>query len=274
MSIDLKNHLFKWTIFLAAITVAALLSSKFSEKTSPESEISSVLKVENHVNKLPVTVNNTPARIHVKTTPLNLTAEKDSTLFLNGTVKDENSEALVQSLFKMNTDVNSSKDPILLIIDSPGGSVFAGAKVLSAIEASKRPVYTICYGLCASMAAIIHQYGTKRSMVDRSVLMFHNASGGVEGEINQMLSQLNMINEYTHKMDAYIAKKSGMELNTFLSMCNSQIWIDADDSLGSFSDKTVSVNLSKLFKEQKGFLDTFKRDRNLKLIERLINVTD
>ena len=33
-----------------------------------------------------------------------------------------------------------------------------------------------------ALAAIIHQYGHKRYQVDRSELMFHPASGGVEGE--------------------------------------------------------------------------------------------
>ena len=94
------------------------------------------------------------------------------------------------------TETAKKGSPIYLLIDSPGGSVITGASVVSAIEAAQVPVYTVCLQLCASMAAIIHQYGSQRLMVDRSFLMFHNARGGFEGSFPQILSQFNTINRF------------------------------------------------------------------------------
>lgn len=99
---------------------------------------------------------------------------EDQTVEIYGEI-NESSEAIAQKI----TSLAAKGKPIYLLINSPGGSVMDGALIISAIEASKAPVYTICTQLCASMAALIHQYGHTRYMVDRSILMFHPAAGGL-----------------------------------------------------------------------------------------------
>lgn len=178
---------------------------------------------------------------------LSITAGAADTLFLFGEVGDANSEQISQAILSRNDSVGTN--PILLVIDSPGGAVFAGSKIISAIEASKRPVYTVCYGLCASMAAMIHQYGTKRFMVNRSILMFHNASGGAQGEVTKMLSQLLFVQNFCLKMDYYIAERAGMEFEEFRHLLSNEIWIDSQDAMNmGFSDRIVSLNLSHVDK--------------------------
>lgn len=182
------------------------------------------------------------------TRPLwHMTAGVNDTLFLFGEVAEENSEAVSQGILSLN-DVASTA-PILLVIDSPGGAVFAGSKIVSAMEASKRPVYTICYGLCASMAAMIHQYGHKRLMTNRSVLMFHNASGAAQGEVNQMLSQLNFVDKFCMKMDIFIASRAGISYKEFSHLLDSQLWLDAQDASNlGYNDRIVALNLSNVKK--------------------------
>jgi len=133
-------------------------------------------------------------------------------------------------------------EPIWVLIDSPGGSVIAGAQIISAIESAGVEVNTVCLSLCASMGAIIHQYGTKRYMVDRSFLMFHEASGGVSGTMPQMLSQLNSMNRYINKMIAKIATRAGTSFQELSSKLAAEFWVDAEDSLSlHFSDGTINV---------------------------------
>lgn len=131
---------------------------------------------------------------------------------------------------------------VWLLIDSPGGSVIAGAQIVTAIETAGVEVNTVCLSLCASMAAIIHQYGTNRYMVDRSFLMFHEASGGAEGTVPQMLSQLTTMNRYINKMLAQIAKRAGMTFKEFDSKLAAELWLDAEESLQQkFSDGMLNV---------------------------------
>lgn len=132
--------------------------------------------------------------------------------------------------------------PTFLLLNSPGGSVLDGALIVSAVQASKAPVYTVCLQICASMAAIIHQYGKERYVVDRSILMFHDAAGGVQGNMPQMITRLTFLNRYVNKMDLEIAKRVGISLETFHNMFSGEMWLDAEDSVNkNFAEKIVSI---------------------------------
>lgn len=126
---------------------------------------------------------------------------------------------------------SQSNEPIFLLIESPGGSVFDGYKLLSAIESSHAPVYTVCMGLCASMAAVIHQYGAKRLAFDRATLMFHDAAGGLQGDVKKMTTRLTYLNHILEKVDRYIANKSQMTYDKFMTLHAYEMWIDSEDAL-------------------------------------------
>lgn len=170
----------------------------------------------------------------------NITPPESRTLFLYGVV-DSSVLSLRDALVRLGKD---SKDPIYLLIDSPGGSVLDGAMVLSAIEASPAPVYTVCMQLCASMAAIIFEYGHKRYALDRSFVMFHPASGGSEGELDKMVSRLGSIQRYIGKMEAYIAKRANISYERYKELANVEYWIDGEDAVNlGFADSLVNVAL-------------------------------
>jgi ATP-dependent Clp protease protease subunit len=135
-----------------------------------------------------------------------------------------------------------SKEPIVLLINSPGGSVLSGEKIVSAMEASRANVYTVCVGMCASMAAIIHQYGTQRLATDRSVLMFHDASAMIGGRVSEMLSILNLIKRKLEKTNRFIAERANMPYDEFVNLGANNYWIDAEDAVEKrFVDKLVVV---------------------------------
>ncbi len=143
------------------------------------------------------------------------------------------------------TQLAKNGKPIYVLLNSPGGSVLDGALIVSAIEGASVPVYTVVEGLCASMCQIIHAYGTKRMMVDRTVLMGHPASGGVQGTLEQMQSRLGMIQRYVNKFNAYIANRAGIPLDKYLNMVVSEMWLDAEDATAlHFNDEVVNVSLT------------------------------
>lgn len=195
-----------------------------------------ILKVESPV--LSNTLVHTASSVKVATKTIRKIApDKAQIIYITGEIGN-GASGIAKSIIKAS---ESSKE-IYLLINSPGGSVIDGAGIISAIEASTVPVNTVCVQLCASMAAIIHQYGTKRLMTDRSILMFHNASAGVMGAVPQMKTRLNFLDRYTQKMDAYIAKRAGLNLDQFNTLFVNEFWIDAEDSLDlKFNDEIVSI---------------------------------
>lgn len=142
------------------------------------------------------------------------------------------------------TELARKGRPVYVLINSPGGSVFDGALIVAAIEASKTPVYTVCMQLCASMAAVIHQHGHQRYMQDRSILMFHDAAGGLQGSLPQMQSRLDTITRFVNKFNAKISSNANMSLEAFNQRILREWWIDAEDSteLG-FNQQLVQVNI-------------------------------
>lgn len=156
-----------------------------------------------------------------------LAVDADRTLHLNFAIQGGfEFEAFKASLIEK----GKSKEPIFIMIDSPGGSVILGNQLLSLMEAADGPVYTVCMRFCASMAAIILEYGTKRFALDRSVIMFHDAAGGLEGSLEQMNGMLQFYRKMVEKTNRHIAQRSNMTLEKFLSLESHELWIDSEDA--------------------------------------------
>lgn len=162
-----------------------------------------------------------------------------------------------------------SDKPIYILINSPGGSVLDGALIVSAMEASKAPVYTICMQLCASMAAVIHQHGTKRLMQDRSILMFHPAAGGFQGSFPQMKSRFEVLERYVNKFNIKIASNGKMGLTEFNNRILGEWWLDAEDATAAgFNQGIVSVKVrGPLFQTTIENLNTTKGNDLTKFME-------
>lgn len=68
------------------------------------------------------------------------------------------------------------RKPIMVYINSPGGSVSDGYGLIDAILASETPVYTINQALCASMGFLIFIAGHKRYSMEHSEFLMHDGS--------------------------------------------------------------------------------------------------
>lgn len=124
-----------------------------------------------------------------------------------------------------------SDQPIYLIIDSPGGSVVAGANLIAAMQASRLPVITICYNLCASMGAMIHQYGDRRLAVDKSLIMFHPAYSTLQGNVDVIHSFTRTLVRYIGKIELDVAKRLKMSYSQYKATTVNELWLDSEDAL-------------------------------------------
>lgn len=168
-------------------------------------------------------------------------------VFINGVIDETNSPAIAAKLL----DLGKDDKPITIVINSPGGSVIDGAEIISAMQAAKGPVDTVCVQICASMAAMIHQYGTHRLMLDRSIVMFHPASGGVQGEVDKSFSRLGAIREYIAEMELNVASRSKLSYEQYKSLSGVEWWVSAQNAIkNNVTDNIVYVrgpNGAKLF---------------------------
>lgn len=181
-------------------------------------------------------------KTEVKAQAKNITAlniPESQVLSLTGVV-GMGTDELVAQIFER----GQGTKPLYLLINSPGGSVLAGAMIISAMESSKVPIYTVCMEICASMAAMIFEHGTERYIVDRALLMFHPAStgGGGPEELDKTVSRLLTLQRYIGKMETHVAHRAGMSFERYKLLSGSELWIDGEDAVnGGFADKLISL---------------------------------
>src|SRR5689334_23443199 len=92
----------------------------------------------------------------------------------SGPVQEPMSERIAAALDRYKAD----RRRLVLILNSPGGSIEQGRKVVAAIRARDRAIDTLVQkaGVCASMCVPIFLAGTERIADPEAYFMFHQAS--------------------------------------------------------------------------------------------------
>ena len=100
----------------------------------------------------------------------------DRIIFLGSGVDDYVANVIVAQLLFLES-VDAKKD-ILLYINSPGGSVYAGLGIYDTMQYVRPDVATICTSLAASMGAVLLCGGAagKRSSLPHARIMIHQPS--------------------------------------------------------------------------------------------------
>lgn len=108
---------------------------------------------------------------------------KKRTIDIVGVIDSDVAKKVVDQLLFL--DSKSSEDPVVLRINSPGGSVTDGMAIYDTIKDVIRcETITIGYGLCASMGAFLLAAGTagKRWALPNTEIMIHQPLGGIHGQ--------------------------------------------------------------------------------------------
>jgi ATP-dependent Clp protease protease subunit len=134
-----------------------------------------------------------------------------------------------QLLFLESVD---SKNDILLYINSPGGSVYAGLGIYDTMQYVSPNVATICTGMAASMGAILLAGGTKnkRSALKHSRVMIHQPSGGMQGQSTDMEITLKQMQELRKDLYNILANHTGKSFNEIQKDSDRDKWMRADEA--------------------------------------------
>ncbi|GAB3015589.1 ATP-dependent Clp protease proteolytic subunit [uncultured Cyclobacterium sp.] len=144
----------------------------------------------------------------------------DRIIFL-GTGVDDNIANIITAQLLFLESVDAKKD-ILLYVNSPGGSVYAGLGIYDTMQYISPEVGTICTGLAASMGAVLLAGGAagKRAALPHARVMIHQPSGGMQGQSKDMEISVRQILELRQELYEILALHSGKSIE--------QIEIDSD----------------------------------------------
>lgn len=124
--------------------------------------------------------------------------------------------------------------PFNIRINSPGGSVFHGDPIVTAIRSAKNEVHTYVDGMAASMAADIWMAGDVRHMASNSKLMIHRTSTLAIGNAKQLREAADALEKFDDAAIKTFAELSGMDeedvRREFYDYTDH--WLTASDALG------------------------------------------
>lgn len=141
-------------------------------------------------NKSKETENDIPVRWKEATTQMDYGIDVEaSSVLLFGEIMDGSLYDIItriRAILHMRKDENKN-DPINLIINSDGGSVYEALGIIDYIQSLDVKVNTICRGRAMSAAALILCAGTGvRAASQYSTIMFHEISSDIYGKSSDM----------------------------------------------------------------------------------------
>jgi ATP-dependent protease ClpP protease subunit len=180
-----------------------------------------------------------------------------------------NGEWIAEDIAMLNEGYSDQVKTINIRINSFGGSVQHGLSIVSAILNSEIPCNTYIDGMAYSMAGVIAICGAKKYMADYGTFMMHNANGGSDEEV------LNLI---TNSLAKIFERNTNLTMDKCKDLMNKETWMSADEcmNLGIIDEivvtkqKSIAMN-SNIFELQNIYNKILNKTENkmIKLTELL-----
>jgi ATP-dependent Clp protease protease subunit len=175
-----------------------------------------------------------------------ITLTDQNTISLNGRVDAGSMTQMMLSLQELNKI--QTDEPIYLVINSPGGSIYDGFDFIRFASTSKRKINTISI-FAASMAFQLVEALGDRYVTPYSTLMSHKAKGGFEGEFpGQLDSRYAHVLSHLADQDKVVVNrtKGKQTLESYSRLIQNEYWANSDKAVNDgFADEEVNVSCDK-----------------------------
>lgn len=125
--------------------------------------------------------------------------------------------------------------PVLVEIDSPGGNLFSGATIYTALMNYPGKVTLDIRSLAGSAASLAAMSAAKVGnccrMSPMALIFMHNVQGGAEGDYRDMETAAEMLKTANKTALAAYRLKTGMEDTAILEMMDKETYLSAEEAL-------------------------------------------
>ena len=118
-------------------------------------------------------------------------------------------------------------------INSPGGSVFEGQRIYSALRSMSArgvEITTTVNGLAASMGSVILMAGDKRQMTHGSRIMIHEASTIAMGDSRALRKTADLLEGISSEIAGIYAERTGGEQKAIRNLMFAETWMTAEQA--------------------------------------------
>lgn len=154
----------------------------------------------------------------------------DRIIFLGMGIDDQIANIITaQLLFLASTD---AKKDIVMYLNSPGGSVYAGLGIYDTMQYVSPEVATICTGLAASMGAVLLSSGAekKRAALPHARIMIHQPMSAMQGQASDMEISLRQTMEVKKDLYNILAKHSGQKFEKIEKDSDRDYWMRSGEA--------------------------------------------
>jgi ATP-dependent Clp protease, protease subunit len=176
------------------------------------------------------TPNPTPTLVDPRTSFLEEKAFKSRTVLLFGAITDVTAQDTVRRLIALSAD---SKEPIDLLVSSPGGHLESGDTIHDVIRYIEAPVNMIGTGWVGSAACHVYLAvpRERRFCLPQTRFLIHQPSGGAGGQATDIAIQAREIVKARERIAAVISRETGQPLERVLSDIERDRWLSAEEAI-------------------------------------------
>lgn len=154
---------------------------------------------------------------------------KSRTVLVFGSINDKLAAEVSKRLIALSAE---SKDPITLLVSSPGGHVESGDVIHDIIRFIDAPVRVVGTGWVGSAAVNVFLSVPKerRVCLPNTRFLIHQPSGGAGGQATDIAIQAREIVKIRERITALIAKESGQTLEKVTIDIERDYWMTASEA--------------------------------------------
>jgi ATP-dependent Clp protease protease subunit len=143
---------------------------------------------------------------------------------LRGRITKQNAAACIARLVVLATE--GPGEPIVIYIDSQGGSIRDSLSIIATMNGIKCPVATFCYGMAGGTAAMIFAHGTPGLRAAKTTSQF-------SFKLPQEKPELDGTAQFQQMMAEIVAQDARQQLPTVLQWLEKGIELDAKQALAN-----------------------------------------
>ena len=125
----------------------------------------------------------------------------------------------------------SAQDPIIVRINSPGGSVIEGFAIYNALRASGKKIVMHVDALAASIASVIAMAGDEIVMAENASIMIHDPYSAAFGGSEDLRAAADEIDRLQGMIVGIYAARTGLEVSELESMMAAETYLSAAEAV-------------------------------------------
>jgi ATP-dependent Clp protease protease subunit len=153
-------------------------------------------------------------------------------LFISRPIDMNLAEEIIRKVWFL--EFSSPKDPVTLVINSPGGSVDAGFAIWDQLKMMSFPITTLVTGLAGSMASVLALCAPKdrRFATPRSRFLIHQPAigGPVEGQATDLEIQAKEILKTKGQIISIYSEATGKSQQDMEKAIDRDRWMSSDEA--------------------------------------------